>query len=130
MARWSRLFDGKAESVGLARRFVRLVLVDHVLADTAELVVSELATNAVEHTASGEPGGSFVVEVEAFADHVAVAVVDMGSDGRPVPVDEDPADVAAINGRGLHIVRAVSKEWGCEQVRVGLRVWADIACEA
>ncbi|SEG89847.1 Anti-sigma regulatory factor (Ser/Thr protein kinase) [Thermomonospora echinospora] len=130
MARWSRLFDGKPESVGLARKFARLVLVDHVLADTVELVVSELATNALEHTSSGDLDGLFVVQLEVFPDRVEVAVIDMGADSRPVLVGDDPANVTALSGRGLHIVRALSKEWGCERVRVGLRVWADIACEA
>lgn len=130
MTRWCRLFNGTPEAVGLARKFARLVLADHVLADAVELVVSELATNAIEHTESGRPGGLFVVELEVFADHVEVAVIDMGSDSRPVLVGDDPADEATLSGRGLHIVRALSKEWGCEPVRVGLRVWADIAGEA
>lgn len=127
MARWSRMFHGRPESVGDARRFTRLILAGHVLADLVELVVSELATNAIEHSASGEPGGFFVVELEIFRDHVIVAVVDMGSDALPSLAEDDPAQPVSLGGRGLHIVEAVAKDWGCQRVLVGLRVWADIA---
>ena len=73
MTRWSRMFDGTPEAVGEARRFARMVTIGHHLIDAAELVLSELATNAVEHTDSGKPGGSFVVEVEVFPTWTAPA---------------------------------------------------------
>lgn len=124
------MFHGRPESVGEARKFSRLLLAGHVLADLVELVVSELSTNAVEHSASGEPGGFFVVELEVFRDHVTVAVVDMGSEELPAVAGDDPAQSVSLGGRGLHIVEAVAKDWGCHRVRVGLRVWADIATPA
>lgn len=127
VARWSRMFKGRPESVGEARRYARVMLGGNVHTDAVELAISELATNAVEHTHSGTPDGLFVVELEAFDDHVWVAVVDMGSVGQPVLSGADPASSAAMDGRGLHIVKAVSKDWGTERVRVGRRVWADIA---
>ncbi|WP_246444598.1 ATP-binding protein [Actinomadura kijaniata] len=126
MTRWSRLFPGGPGSVGEARRLTRALLGDNLLAETAELVVSELATNAVEHTESGEVGGSFVLELNVAQDCVRVSVVDMGSRGRPRVADES-ADEFAQDGRGLHIVQHVSKAWGCEPVRMGLRVWAELA---
>ena len=41
--------------------------------------MAELATNAVLHSASGGPGGSFVVSVLARPDGVLVGVDDLGS---------------------------------------------------
>jgi anti-sigma regulatory factor (Ser/Thr protein kinase) len=124
------MFVGKAEEIAQARRFARVVCGGHESADTVELVVSELGTNAVEHTASGGPSGLFVVEVEVEADHVRVAVVDMGADTEPFASLDDPADVAAVSGRGLCIVETVSAKWGSEPVRAGRRVWAVIAAGA
>ena len=126
--RLSRLFEGRPESVGAARAFARAFLIGRVseeLADRAVLVVSELCTNAVEHTASGEVGGKFVLELEVSPGRVLVGVVDMGAPSRPKLCFE-AVGVDAANGRGLFIVEAVSKAWGSEVVRVGRRVWADV----
>jgi serine/threonine-protein kinase RsbW len=68
MASWSRTFPGRPEQVGQARLFTRSVLAGRPEADSAALVVSELATNAVRHTASGEPRGTFLVVIWARAD--------------------------------------------------------------
>ncbi|MFG2022036.1 ATP-binding protein [Actinomadura geliboluensis] len=126
--RLSRLFAGRPESVSEARAFGRAFIGDRVpdeVAGLVELVVSELCTNAVEHTASGEDGGSFVLELELQDGHVRVAVVDMGAQTRPA-VNDEPSGPDAVSGRGLFIVESVSKAWGSESVRVGRRVWADV----
>ncbi|MDB4872689.1 MAG: putative anti-sigma regulatory factor, serine/threonine protein kinase [Gemmatimonadales bacterium] len=126
VTRWSRMFSGTPASVGEARKFACLLAAGHRLVDAVELVVSELATNAVDHTATGAPGGCFVVEVEVYPARVWVAVVDMGADTSPVPSDDDPSSVKSVAGRGLFLVDALAAKWGSEPVRVGRRVWADI----
>ena len=126
--RLSRLFEGRPEAISEARAFACAFMVGRVpeeLAEQAALVVSELCTNAVEHTASGEVGGTFVLELELFAEHVRVSVVDMGAPSVPQLSCEE-ADLEAVNGRGLFIVDAVSKAWGSQELRVGRRVWADV----
>lgn len=130
MTRWSRKFDGVAESVGHARGFTRMVLDGHALADQAELVISELATNALAHTRTGMPDGTFVVELEVYPEHVRAAVVDLGSPDQPEIAAGDPASPALTGGRGLFLVEAMSAKWGCEPAGLGLRVWADIAAGA
>ncbi|WP_242608695.1 ATP-binding protein [Actinomadura formosensis] len=128
VTRWSRLFAGRPESIRDARAFGRAFVGGRVpdeVAGLVELVVSELCTNAVEHTASGEDGGSFVLELDVENGHVRVAVVDMGALTYPV-VKDDPDGPTAVSGRGLFIVESVSKAWGSEPVRVGRRVWADV----
>lgn len=128
VTRWSRLFTGRPQSISDARAFSRAYMIKKAPEDvvtTVELVVSELCTNAVEHTASGEEDGHFVLELEAHPEHVRVAVVDLGAQTDPVVRDE-AASVDAISGRGLLIVDAVSKAWGTEPLRVGRRVWADV----
>ncbi|XRQ08902.1 ATP-binding protein [Actinomadura welshii] len=128
MTRLSRLFAGRPESISEARAFGRAFLGDRLpdeVAGLVELVVSELCTNAVEHTASGEDDGRFVLELELLEEHVRVAVVDMGAQTRPA-VNDEPSGPDVVSGRGLFIVEAVSKSWGSESVRVGRRVWADV----
>ncbi|MBG6086995.1 ATP-binding protein [Actinomadura viridis] len=126
------MFSGRPESVGDARRFAWTFAADQVpvdVADMVELVVSELCTNAVEHTASGEPGGWFILELEVHTDHVRVIVIDQGAPSGSVPALGKVPDLDATSGRGLPIVDAVSKEWGSEFVLVGRRVWADVVGE-
>jgi anti-sigma regulatory factor (Ser/Thr protein kinase) len=131
VTRLSRMFPGQPDSIWVARSFAWVFAVAHVphdVADTIELVVSELSTNAVEHTASGLPGGHFVLELEARGGFFRVAVVDMGSSTAPTQ-GEGGDDSYAVSGRGLFVVDAVAKQWASEPVRVGRRVWADLAVE-
>ena len=121
------MFDGVPESVGQARGFVRLVLDGHDLLGEAELVVSELSTNALAHTVTGRPGGRFTVELEACPGRVWAAVTDQGGHGEPAVPAGDPASPALESGRGLFLVEALSAKWGTEPAGPGRRVWAEIA---
>ncbi|GLZ04833.1 hypothetical protein Acsp03_22990 [Actinomadura sp. NBRC 104412] len=127
----ARLYASGPASVRDARCFAWAYVAERVtgeLAHSVELVVSELCTNAVEHTASGEPGGWFVLELEMHPDHVRVAVIDKGTTAK-VPALDPAAGLDAESGRGLYIVQALSKAWGSELVLMGRRVWADVVGE-
>ncbi|WP_157248526.1 ATP-binding protein [Nonomuraea typhae] len=123
MPPFSRYFLGSAPSVTEARRFVTTLLLGSPLAKTAELIVSELATNAIHHTASGRFGGRFVVTVQAQPKRVWLAVVDEGSPStpkcfRPYPEGE--------GGRGLLLVSELSADWGIWGDENGRTVWASL----
>jgi anti-sigma regulatory factor (Ser/Thr protein kinase) len=111
-----------ADPVGvrLARRFVRS-LVDGVLTDeqiaTAELLTSELVTNAVLH-GRGEP----VLAVDVDARRVRVAVHDDTSSS-PVIREQDPL---AASGRGMQLIDSLSARWGVEPDALGKDVWFEI----
>jgi serine/threonine-protein kinase RsbW len=126
MACWSRTFPGLPEQVGQARLFTTSVLAGRPEADTAALVVSELATNALRHTASGNPGGTFLVVVWARGDGVRVAVYDLGSAGAPAITPASGGELRA-SGHGLVLVAMLAKEWGATRTRSGRRVWAELA---
>ncbi|MEU9030894.1 ATP-binding protein [Streptomyces sp. NPDC048383] len=107
--------DGRR--VGQMRRVVSALL-HHLgpdsLVDTAELVVSELVTNALEH---GK--GEVQVSVVLTATHVRLAVSSARTGGRPEVRVAAPDDES---GRGLALVEALSDEWGT--TANGTETWA------
>jgi histidine kinase-like protein len=88
--------------------------------DTAALVVSELVTNAIVHTASEH----IVCELHDGTDLVRIAVRDEGcAPGEPHPSAARPDDE---HGRGLLLIDALSHAWGALEHGSGLVVWADL----
>ena len=66
-----RRFDGRPDQVVLARQFVASALVeDSTIREVARLLVSEVMTNALRHTASGTAGGGFRVSYELGDDQL------------------------------------------------------------
>jgi serine/threonine-protein kinase RsbW len=102
---YHRMFPGVPESVAAARRFAAAALVGCPAAEDAVLAVSELASNAVSWSRSGELGGWFVVQLAVTPRVGAVVYVsDLGpAAGRPA---------GSEGGRGLRIVAAISQAWG------------------
>ncbi|MBV1948549.1 ATP-binding protein [Streptomyces sp. BV129] len=107
-----------------ARRLARARLTGwSVCADTCDsavLVMSELVTNAIVHTASSR------VVCELF-DHdglVRIAVRDEGcAPGEPHPAQQRPDEE---HGRGLLLVAALCRAWGAQEHGPGLLVWAEL----
>ncbi|MEZ0106308.1 anti-sigma regulatory factor (Ser/Thr protein kinase) [Catenulispora sp. EB89] len=129
MSYWSRSFPGLAENLAEVRQFTQMVLGDAPGADLVVLAVSELAGNAIVHTASGAPGGQFVVHLAAFADRWKVRVDDEGSPTVPhVVVDgiDEDAEWDCESGRGLAMVAAISEKWGVLGDDCARAVWAEI----
>lgn len=95
-------------------------------ADTVELLLSELVTNAVK---AGGPKAVIRVAIRAAADRLRIEVAD-GATGRP-HVDSPDSDTES--GRGLLLVSEISTDWGTYPVRpgsgpaTGKVVWCEIA---
>ena len=112
---------GRPERVAEVRRFVRRALGDaSPLAETAVLLASELATNAVLHSASGQPGGSATVLITEIGGGVRVEVADEGSD-HCAPVVR--GDIYASEGHGLFLVQSLADQWGYVRDETGTTVW-------
>jgi anti-sigma regulatory factor (Ser/Thr protein kinase) len=112
---------GCEQSVRRARAFVRRILGPlHPRMDDACLLVSELVTNAVQHTESRRPGGVVTVTILEVTGALRVEVTDEGS-ARSVPVVKD--DVFADSGRGLFLVQSVADDWGYQHYGPGTTVW-------
>ncbi|MEU2546146.1 ATP-binding protein [Streptomyces roseolus] len=114
----------RTESVSRARHLTeeRLLLWGRgpEIRDTAALVVSELVTNAVLHTASSR----IVCELRQGADSLRIAVRDEGGPAGP-RIRDCGADE---RGRGLLIVDALCEAWGAERTGHGTAqtVWAEL----
>jgi anti-sigma regulatory factor (Ser/Thr protein kinase) len=114
-ARWCTA-SGTA-SVSDARHFVRTTLVDWgwrtALAD-AEIVATELVTNACEHAA-----GDVEVRLGLDNEQLRIEVLDNKPDAPPI-IRYDHHH----RGYGLHIVEAIAITWGFETVATRKSVWA------
>ena len=92
-----------------------------VLAD-AELLVSELVTNSVQH--AGLSAEDFVRIAAAVTNGVLRLEIDNpGAAGTIAPRDPD----AQRNGFGLQIVDTLADAWGVSR-KGHTRVWAELAC--
>ncbi|KQX59284.1 MULTISPECIES: ATP-binding protein [unclassified Streptomyces] len=87
--------------------------------EAVELVVAELASNAVSH--GRVPGRDFEVRMRRGGDHVRVEVADARGDRRPSPRAEPDE-----GGYGLLLVAALASAWGVSDRCVGKTVWATV----
>jgi len=110
-------------AVPYARRCTRHTLTAWKLdqiASGAELVVSELMTNAVRATLAMPSAAPVVLYLAADPGRLTLLVWDACPELRHRPHDDDSAD-----GRGLEIVQAYSDRWGTwAPVQGGKVVWA------
>jgi serine/threonine-protein kinase RsbW len=118
---WS-IFAGSPDQVRQVRSFISRSLQACPVADDAALLASELATNAVRHTASGR-GGTFAVTVR-FADNWArVEVQDEGSARTPAARSYA---MPCESGYGLGLVDLMATRWGHEGGIQGRVVWFEL----
>ncbi|NLU68985.1 ATP-binding protein [Streptomyces sp. HNM0574] len=122
LGRHQARYPARETSVRAARRAVAGVLRDWGLpgtAVTAEQVVSELVSNAVQHSGATTVG----VSVTRISPARVRLVVTDTSPVRPhtgAPEEDDE------HGRGLLLVGALAVCWGCDRVPGGKRVWAEL----
>ncbi len=115
-------YDPRPSAVREARAEVRRQLEGWGLADldglvdVAELLVSELATNALVHSASR-------FRLTLFAAH-GILRCEVRDHGNRVPRVLDAG--ASESGRGMFLVEALSQRWGCHQDGPGKTVWFEL----
>ncbi|WP_318202982.1 ATP-binding protein [Streptomyces sp. SCL15-4] len=88
--------------------------------DDAALVVTELVTNAVKYTET--PTVRIIVR-RLPPDAVRLIVIDRRPDAWPELRTAGPLDTA---GRGLAVVDAITRRWGCTRWPWEKLVWADL----
>jgi anti-sigma regulatory factor (Ser/Thr protein kinase) len=115
---------------GVARGHVRAVLREWGLADladTAELLVSELVTNAVQASARLRTAGPSVVLLWVTSDGISL-VIHVWDASPEMPVRKDTAPDEE-SGRGLMLVEVLSKDHGVYCKAEGKTVWALITAD-
>jgi anti-sigma regulatory factor (Ser/Thr protein kinase) len=91
------------------------------LADDTAAIVAELVANAV---AASMPAGTPVGFGMILTDSSVVVEVFDRAPGEPAPGTTTPE---AESGRGLHLVAALSCQWGWTLLRGSKVVWAEVA---
>ena len=114
-----RFFPGRPEQVAHARRFVARILDGCPAVSDALLCCTELASNAIRHTRTGQGGGKFQVVVWRGHTSACVAVLDDGSDRSPMMRPVRPG-LLAESGHGLLTVQALAAWWGHHAYRDGV----------
>jgi anti-sigma regulatory factor (Ser/Thr protein kinase) len=111
------IYPGHPNQLYHVRRAVATHLTDCPAAADATLILSELAANAIAHSASR--GQFFTVRTEVFPDYLWVEAEDLGGPWRFRRPDDRP--------HGLDVVQALTgpDNWGVETTTDGGRiVWA------
>lgn len=105
-------------SSGECRSRIRKLLAhddDHI---DAELVVTELVTNAWQH---GTAQSDIQVTVDVHSEYVRIEVCGQ-SDTEPMTASDPPLD----RGRGLALVKSVSLDWGFIRRANRMCVWSQV----
>lgn len=101
----SRSFPARPDQVAEARAFLGRVLHGCPLIYEAQMICSELVTNAVRHSLSAQPGGQVTVRAEVREnDYMWLEVQDQGGSWTERRHDGD-------GGRGLEVVAVLSDYW-------------------
>jgi anti-sigma regulatory factor (Ser/Thr protein kinase) len=118
---YDRLFVATPPVLREVRQFVRTVLHawdDEEIGSTAEIVASELATNALRHAHS-----PFRISMSRSPGVIRIAVRDASFD----PPEHVRDDARHDGGRGVRLVAALSRAWGTGDEPDGKTVWAEVA---
>jgi hypothetical protein len=118
-----RTYPGIPGQIRKARADVAQLLDGCPAADNVMLCLSELVSNAILHSQSGQPGGHFGVQAQARAGQwVRVTVNDDGGPWAARTADDD-----IPHGHGLDIVRALSAGMGVSDGSPRRAVWFQCA---
>jgi serine/threonine-protein kinase RsbW len=131
IAWWTRHFRGSADQVLEVRHWLEDLLPDCAARADVLLLASELCTNAIVHSRSGEAGGQFSVDIDWAPALARVVVGDQGSAKTPAiaPRSGDTGQLREC-GRGLVLVDHVADDWGTASRPNRRWVWADVAWQA
>jgi serine/threonine-protein kinase RsbW len=140
-----RAFNGRSDQIRAVRRWLAPLIDGFAGAQDAVLACSELAANAIIHSASGRPGGVFTVRACIDRNLIRIEVIDQGGSwpgrqgqflqggfrpgefrhGQGSPAVED----ADLSGRGLTIVAAIATSWGITGDQEGRTAWCEIRAQ-
>ncbi|MDQ0991641.1 ATP-binding protein [Streptomyces sp. V3I7] len=101
-----RTFPGDPRELRTARDWIHAALDGHPHSEDAALIVTELGTNALRHTVSGDHAGAFHIALIVSDLAITIAVTDSGRTKTAPEVQHPPLN--ATHGRGLAMVTALA----------------------
>jgi anti-sigma regulatory factor (Ser/Thr protein kinase) len=131
IAWWTRQFPGRADQVLAVRQWLADLLPDCGARADVLVLASELCTNAIVHSRSGEAGGQFSVDIDWSPALTRIVIGDQGSAKTP-PAAPRIGDVAPLgeSGRGLLLVDSMADDWGTASRPNRRWVWADVSWQS
>lgn len=120
-----RIFPGEERQLHVMRRWLEELFPEHPGLSDIACIAAELATNAIRHTASGRPGGSFAAVITCRPDVLTIAIADQGGPWEPLVIDDPDSE----SGRGLLIVRNLAARVGVRGDYLGRVIWAEVRSE-
>ncbi|HWH30637.1 MAG TPA: ATP-binding protein [Mycobacteriales bacterium] len=119
------MLPAEAASVRRARNIVMHELIEAGCGidtiEVARLLTSELASNAVQHSAAD--GYSVVIDLDAGTCHVEIRDADPTPPSDPSLPGRD-----AVGGRGMWLIAELAHAWGVDMKPPGKRVWFELRC--
>jgi anti-sigma regulatory factor (Ser/Thr protein kinase) len=94
--------------------------------DTAVLLTSELVTNSLQHSRSRRDGGIITVTLIAIPGGIRAEVSDEGGLAAPALRSSPDEPSVAEDGRGLHLVQALSTRWSYWHDGSGTLTWFEL----
>lgn len=122
-AAWEKTYPGLPAQARAVRADLRPLLAGCRAADETLLLISELAANAIKHSDSGRPGGTFTVRLARWPGRgVQAEVRDQGGAW--------PGDLpaSARSPHGLYLLRPLSTACGAHRDGKACVVWFRLAC--
>lgn len=120
---WSVPFVAEPEGVAALRRLTHVTLEEwglYSISDAAQLCVSELVSNVINHVGIGIPA---TLGLRMSGTHLRIEVCDPGTGDLPTVVD---ADMDAESGRGLQLVDSTADRWGVQLCADGKVTWCEL----
>ncbi|MFK4104514.1 ATP-binding protein [Streptomyces sp. NPDC019531] len=121
---WKLPFTAEPQEVAALRRIMRLHLGLwglHGLIDAAQLCISELVSNVINHVGTGTPA---TLVVSMSGTRVRIEVHDPDRRALPVLLDATPD---AESGRGMALVSAVADRWGVQLQADRKVTWCELS---
>ena len=115
---WAQSYPGTADQLRHVRHRLRGFLAGCPVQDDAVHLLSELCANAIVHTDSGKPGGTFTVRAQHLPHaYVRAEVQDAGSDWH------GDLSASATYPHGLYLLQILASACGTEQINRTHLVW-------
>jgi serine/threonine-protein kinase RsbW len=119
------MVPGRSDLVPALRNLVGRLLAGHPAVDDIRLMTTEIISNAIRHSRSGQRNGTLTVRVLDIGHAIRVEVTDEGS-ATSRPHHHSYGNANSQHGYGLHLVSALATTWQSTASGEGNKTWFEI----